>query len=258
MRVFTWNLFVGPPCGSASLEKQLEYLAEQDADILCLQEVYAEGTLRRILEMFPAHKAHYRRRLWPLSLWLCTFLLFLPPPLPLVPLLMFFLWACVGRSATFQFLLGGVGGTVLLSKYTILRKGWGYLPPRGIDYFHQRAFLWAEVVGDTPMCLLGVHFSLDTEILEESLRRVMEGRGTVLLLGDTNAGREKMAPLERKWNLKWLETGPTWVRRNPMTKGFFSLPDHVSDVILVRGLEGEAWTSEVYISDHLPVFGEIT
>ena len=53
MRVFTWNLFVGPPCGSASLEKQLEYLAEQDADILCLQEVYAEGTLRRILEMFP-------------------------------------------------------------------------------------------------------------------------------------------------------------------------------------------------------------
>lgn len=258
MRVLTYNLFVGPPCSrERRLEEQILFLQEINPSLLFLQEVYGEKTLRALLQAFPHHHAHFRRRWGPQTLWLSVGCLFLPPPFPLLPLLLLVLWALFRDTPLFDWLVGGVGGNLLLSKETYLRVGWTWLPPRGIDWLHPRSVLWADIVrGVHPLSVVGVHFSLDTSVLEESFRRATRRGGeNVLLLGDTNAGREKMQEIEAPF--RWLETGDTWVGRNPLTRGLFHLPDHVSDGIFLKGMWGEAETLEVHLSDHLPVVGRI-
>lgn len=260
MHILTWNIFVGPlGCTrDGRLAEQIAFLQEVDPHVLFLQEVYSDRSLREILRGFPHHHAHYRRRWGPYTLWGSALLLFCPPPWPLVPLLLFLLWTLFRETPPFEFAFGGVGGNLLLSKHAFLRKGWVGLPPRGIDWIRPRATLWADIVDTLPLTLIGVHFSLDTSILPESFEKSIRGRGErCALLGDTNAGRDKMAPLEASSGFHWLPTDNTWVHRNRLTRGFFSLEDHVSDLVLLRGCQGEATALPVYTSDHLPVLASI-
>lgn len=119
---------------------------EEDPDILCVQGVFSAEEMNRIRSLFPFHHAQFKRRWEPYTLWFVSFFLLYPSPWPFLPLSLFFLWVCFRGTSPFNYLVGEVGGILLLSKYTFLRVGGG-----GI--FHSK-YVWGDV-GEIPICIVG-------------------------------------------------------------------------------------------------------
>ena len=235
-------------------------MKSQDPDLIVLQEVYSHRILQAFLQAFPDHHPVYQRRYAPYILWLTLPMVFCPSPWPCVPLALLFAWLFMRSTPSFEFLLGGVRGNLILSRIAPLQEG-GTIFRRqtGIDRFHHRGCIWADIVWEgSLLSVCAFHLSLDVRLAEEQLEECMRHVGKrALLLGDTNAGRPIMEPLEAKHGLMWFETQPTWVSTNPLTRRWFRLPDHVSDVVLARGVEGKAETVSLHLSDHFPVIGSV-
>jgi hypothetical protein len=268
MRVVTWNLFAGSPCGRTPnlggrrLRDQIDALKGENADVMYLQEIYTVDAMEVLVGAFPSYYHLYRRRYAPYTLWLFATWLFLPPPFPLFPLALFFLWVCFRRTAVFAFVFGGVGGTLLLSRAPILRGGVRTFRRQacGIDWLRWREFIWVHLVWEkTPLSVGGVHCSLDTRCTSSQMSDCASClTSTCILVGDTNAGRDVMEGIERGLGLSWLPTGVTWSASNPLTRDYFNLPDHISDAVFVRGCLGDARSVQLYLSDHYMVSADIS